>query len=197
MANGNYNRAYIHASELLLVSGKENLESQRLFNQAAGLINEQEADVICSGSDEDTSQLEVDEVVTSGTAPSASMGPKKKVKTKGRLKSTTPSAMLSSTVDRVDSANQSKIEYSFINKDVENDFNRLKADNKKFAELLIDVQTKPWATEGSGRPEVLKGECQGHNGCISRRINRKDRLVYKVTGHSQILVISAEGHYNY
>lgn len=74
-------------------------------------------------------------------------------------------------------------------------FNVLQENSVKFRELLTDIREQPWATTGSGKPEVLKGVYMGHRGCISRRLNHEDRFVYKVTGPGEILVLSLEGHY--
>ncbi len=61
--------------------------------------------------------------------------------------------------------------------------------------MMADIWEKPWATEGEGKPEVLAGKFNGHKGCISRRLDHKNRLVYKVTGPRKIMIISCEGHY--
>ena len=60
---------------------------------------------------------------------------------------------------------------------------------------IEDIKNCCWDTSGEGKPEVLKGEYKGYKGCISRRINHVDRLVYKVLGKNQILILSFEGHY--
>lgn len=46
--------------------------------------------------------------------------------------------------------------------------------------------------EGIGEPEALKGNLQGF---FSRRINEKDRLVYRIE-NNQILIAQCRGHYN-
>ncbi len=79
--------------------------------------------------------------------------------------------------------------------DMEKAFNELQTSSLKFRELLSDIREQPWATTGSGKPEVLKGVYKGHKSCISRRLNHEDRFVYKVTGPGEILVLSVEGHY--
>lgn len=46
---------------------------------------------------------------------------------------------------------------------------------------------------GTGRPEALSG---GGNVCYSRRIDKKNRLVYDIYDEIvTVLVITAEGHY--
>ncbi|MBE5807325.1 MAG: Txe/YoeB family addiction module toxin [Clostridiales bacterium] len=44
---------------------------------------------------------------------------------------------------------------------------------------------------GIGEPEALKGDLQGY---FSRRINEKDRLVYRIAD-GQILIAQCRGHY--
>jgi toxin YoeB len=49
--------------------------------------------------------------------------------------------------------------------------------------------------KGSGKPEPLRGELSG---LWSRRINRKDRLVYRVAGKQpdqQLEIVQCRGHY--
>lgn len=63
---------------------------------------------------------------------------------------------------------------------------------KKIEKILIELTETPYA--GTGNPEALKYELSGF---WSRKINQKDRLIYKV--HEDIVtvfVISAMGHYN-
>ena len=54
--------------------------------------------------------------------------------------------------------------------------------------LLQDIERN--GNEGIGNPELLKG----HSGYWSRRINEKDRLVYKVLGQ-EILIAQCRTHY--
>ncbi|PIX34678.1 MAG: Txe/YoeB family addiction module toxin [Bacteroidetes bacterium CG_4_10_14_3_um_filter_31_20] len=56
-------------------------------------------------------------------------------------------------------------------------------------ELLKAIQDEPF--KGIGKPEPLKYQFQGY---WSRRITKKDRLVYQVT-HDAIIVISCKYHY--
>ena len=56
--------------------------------------------------------------------------------------------------------------------------------------LIEDIKKNPF--RGLGKPEHLKHEVPP---CWSRRINKKDRLVYRVK-RNQIEIISILGHYN-
>ena len=84
---------------------------------------------------------------------------------------------------------------TFDNPNDEEPFLNCKEENAKLQDLLNDIAEKPWATKGTGKPEVLKGLYKGHKGCLSRRINHEDRLVYKAVGSNTILILSWEGHY--
>ena len=59
---------------------------------------------------------------------------------------------------------------------------------KKINALLKAIHRAPF--EGDGKPEPLKGE----NGKWSRRINDKDRLVYKYE-NGTITIYQCRGHY--
>ena len=54
--------------------------------------------------------------------------------------------------------------------------------------LLQDIERN--GNEGIGNPELLKGQ----SGYWSRRINEKDRLVYKVIGQ-RVLIAQCRTHY--
>jgi toxin YoeB len=60
----------------------------------------------------------------------------------------------------------------------------------KLASLLESMQINPF--KGIGKPEPLKHDFPS---CWSRRITRKDRIIYKVERKS-IIIISILGHYN-
>jgi toxin YoeB len=60
----------------------------------------------------------------------------------------------------------------------------------KLAKLLESIQTSPF--KGIGKPEPLKYD---YPSCWSRRITRKDRIIYRVERKS-IIIISILGHYN-
>ena len=45
--------------------------------------------------------------------------------------------------------------------------------------------------EGIGKPEELKHE---YKGCYSRRINKKDRLIYKIENNN-LIILSCKFHY--
>jgi len=61
---------------------------------------------------------------------------------------------------------------------------------KKIARLITDIKTNPF--NGIGKPEHLKYKVPP---CWSRRINLKDRLVYRVK-KKRIEIISILGHYD-
>lgn len=60
---------------------------------------------------------------------------------------------------------------------------------KKINQLLRDILRSPF--DGLGKPEPLKF-CDG---CWSRRIDEKNRLVYSVSADNDIAIISCRGHY--
>ncbi len=67
-----------------------------------------------------------------------------------------------------------------------------KASVKKIEKILIELTETPYI--GIGNPEALKYELSGF---WSRKINQKDRLIYKVEEDIvTVFVISAMGHYN-
>ena len=63
---------------------------------------------------------------------------------------------------------------------------------KKVVILLNEIIENP--EFGTGEPERLKGNLAGY---WSRRINKKDRLIYRVNNvEITIFVLSAKGHYD-
>ena len=67
-----------------------------------------------------------------------------------------------------------------------------KTDKKKLAKIMLllsAIEKSP--AQGIGRPELLKHELSG---CWSRRIDRKHRIVYKISG-DLVVVISCRYHY--
>jgi len=67
-----------------------------------------------------------------------------------------------------------------------------KASIKKIEKILIELTNTPYT--GIGNPEPLRYELSGF---WSRKINQKDRLIYKVEEEIvTVFVISAMGHYN-
>lgn len=67
-----------------------------------------------------------------------------------------------------------------------------KATQLKIIKILDELKEHPYS--GTGKPELLKYELQGY---WSRRINKKDRLVYKVQENVvTVFVLSAWGHYS-
>ena len=75
----------------------------------------------------------------------------------------------------------------------EQEINRLsKSDSnnlKKVKKLILDILEHPF--EGIGKPEPLKYEWSG---CWSRRIDKKNRLIYKVIDKA-VIILSCDGHY--
>ena len=66
-----------------------------------------------------------------------------------------------------------------------------KASIKKIEKILIELTKTPYS--GIGNPEALKYELTGF---WSRKINQKDRLIYKVQEDIvTVFVIAAMGHY--
>ncbi|MFD1628617.1 Txe/YoeB family addiction module toxin [Pseudopedobacter beijingensis] len=66
-----------------------------------------------------------------------------------------------------------------------------KASLKRIERIFIELSESPYI--GIGNPEPLKHELSGF---WSRRINQKDRLIYKVEEDIVcVFVISAMGHY--
>ena len=63
------------------------------------------------------------------------------------------------------------------------------SEKKKIKSLLQSIKITPF--NGTGKPEALKYELSGK---WSRRINKKDRIIYQVTDRIEIL--SLRGHYS-
>lgn len=78
-------------------------------------------------------------------------------------------------------------------KDIEKHFksgNKVSINN--ISKILIELIDNPY--EGIGRPEQLKYEYSGY---WSRKINQKDRLIYRVEEEIiTIYIVSAMGHYS-
>ena len=85
-----------------------------------------------------------------------------------------------------------KLKIKFLN-EAETQYEYFKKYNKKLAAkilvLIENMKENPFT--GIGKPEPLK-----HNlsGLWSRRIDKKNRLIYKVT-KTEIVIISCKGHY--
>lgn len=63
---------------------------------------------------------------------------------------------------------------------------------RKIEKILIELSVHPYS--GIGKPEPLKHEFSGY---WSRRVNKKDRIVYRVDEDIvTIFVVSAIGHYS-
>jgi toxin YoeB len=61
---------------------------------------------------------------------------------------------------------------------------------KKLKQLIRDIERNPF--DGIGKPESLSGELSG---LWSRRIDEKNRIVYRVI-EDVLEIISCRGHYN-
>ena len=69
--------------------------------------------------------------------------------------------------------------------------NGSKAKMRKIEKLLIDVGKHP--TTGIGKPERLKHNLKG---LWSRRIDRKNRMIYEIDEESStVFILSLIGHY--
>lgn len=80
---------------------------------------------------------------------------------------------------------QAKKDIAFLKK------NAGKAVTKKIEKLLLELMEHP--KTGTGQVEQLKGERQGQ---WSRRIDKKNRLIYSIDDNTVIIeIISAKGHY--
>lgn len=63
---------------------------------------------------------------------------------------------------------------------------------KKVESLIEELFETP--TSGTGNPKPLRGNFSNY---WSRRINKKDRLVYRIDGEEiTVFVVSAKGHYD-
>ena len=66
-----------------------------------------------------------------------------------------------------------------------------KALHKKLLKMLIEMQRgNPW--EGTGKPELLKGD---YAGLWSRRLSDRDRLIYRFDD-KMIYIFAIGGHYD-
>jgi toxin YoeB len=67
-----------------------------------------------------------------------------------------------------------------------------KATIKKIEKILLELTETPFM--GEGQPEELKYEYKGY---WSRRINQKDRIIYRVDDEIvTVFIVSAMGHYS-
>jgi toxin YoeB len=62
---------------------------------------------------------------------------------------------------------------------------------KKINKLIVDVSRN--ACDGIGHPEQLKGNLSGW---WSREIDKKNRLVYRMTEDNRIVIRQCKGHYD-
>jgi toxin YoeB len=66
-----------------------------------------------------------------------------------------------------------------------------KAVIRKIEQIFLELSDNPY--EGTGNPEPLKYYLSGY---WSRRINRRDRIIYRVFEETVVvLIVSAIGHY--
>ena len=66
-----------------------------------------------------------------------------------------------------------------------------KSSIKRIEQIILELTEHP--ETGIGNPEKLKFDLSGY---WSRRINRKDRIVYRINNQTVIVnIISAKGHY--
>jgi len=67
-----------------------------------------------------------------------------------------------------------------------------RASIKKLEKIVLELEIHP--TTGTGNPEPLKHNLSGF---WSRRINKKDRLIYEIIEEPEqlVVVVSALGHY--
>jgi toxin YoeB len=61
---------------------------------------------------------------------------------------------------------------------------------KQINKLIADIERNGY--DGIGKPEPLRGELAGW---WSRRIDEKNRLVYRLTGDDSAEVLQCRGHY--
>ena len=85
-----------------------------------------------------------------------------------------------------------------IEKKARKDFKKIyasgnKADIKKLEKIILELAQHP--TTGIGNPEQLKYDLSGK---WSRRINKKDRIIYEIIEEPEhlVVVVSALGHYD-
>ena len=62
---------------------------------------------------------------------------------------------------------------------------------KKINKLIKCIDQTPF--KGEGKPEPLKHQLAGF---WSRHINKKDRLIYKISQNNEIVIAGCKGHYN-
>jgi toxin YoeB len=84
-----------------------------------------------------------------------------------------------------------------IDKNAKNDFDKIYKSGDKFTikkveNIILELEEHPYT--GSGQPEQLKHHLSSY---WSRRINKKDRLIYQVIEEPDkyVVIISALGHY--
>ena len=63
---------------------------------------------------------------------------------------------------------------------------------KRINELIKDI-SRNGADKGIGKPEPLKDNLSGY---WSRRIDEKNRLIYRIDEGNNLLIVSCKGHYD-
>ena len=63
---------------------------------------------------------------------------------------------------------------------------------KKITDLIKDIE-RNGELNGIGKPEALKGNWQGW---FSRKIDEKNRIVYRIKDDNAIEITQCRGHYN-
>jgi toxin YoeB len=87
---------------------------------------------------------------------------------------------------RIEVADKAKIDFEKIYKSGN------KATIKKLEKIMLELSSNPHS--GIGNPEPLKHDLTGF---WSRRVNKRDRLIYKIIEepNKMVVVISLLGHY--
>jgi Txe/YoeB family toxin of Txe-Axe toxin-antitoxin module len=89
------------------------------------------------------------------------------------------------------------LQIKFISAQVKREYEAWPEKETTLKDILGDIYLNPWGTSGKGKPEILRHKIMGVRGCISRRINGEDRLIYKATGPNEITIFAVGGHYNF
>ncbi len=72
-------------------------------------------------------------------------------------------------------------------------FNNNEKTYKKIKQMIEEIKGNPLNFNVTGKPECLSGNLSG---CISRRINKKDRLVYEIIKQKKIVkILQCKYHY--
>lgn len=89
--------------------------------------------------------------------------------------------------------NKFKIRFSKEStKQYKNIIKKNNVDLKKINDILESIENNP--ETGIAHPERLKG--QGERIIYSRKINKKDRIIYEVISDYEVVITSLIGHYD-